>query len=84
MGGPVLTGGPVNSQLISITSGVSGGIAGGVPAIFGDTTCDREGSGTVQIDRYCLAVTSAFVAVTGARDVTNGKSDVKCVAVANT
>ena len=79
----MLTGGPVNSQLIFISSGVSGGIPGGVPAIFGDTNRDREGSGTVQIDGFCLAVTSVSVGVTGAMDVTNGKNDEMCVAVAN-
>ena len=36
------------------------------------------------MDGYCLAVTSASVAVMGAMGVTNGKSDEECVAVANT
>ena len=80
----MLTGGPVYSQLISITSGVSGGIPCGVPAILGDANRDREGSGTMQIDGDCLAVTSVSVAMTGAMGVTKGKSDEECVAVANT
>ena len=76
--------GPVNSQLISISSRISGGVPCGVPAIFGDANRDREGSGSMQIDRWCLAVTSASVAVKGAMGVTNGKSDEECAVVANT
>ena len=70
----MLTGAPVYSQLISITSGVSGGIPRGVPAIFGDTNRDREGSRTIQVDGYCLAVTSVSVAVTGAMNVIMGRA----------
>lgn len=75
---------PVCSQLISITSRVSGGLPGGVPAIFGDANRDIEGSGTMQIDGYCLAATRVPIAVTGAMGGTSGKSDEECVAVANT